>query len=73
MEGTLNECDIELQEWEDKNRARKIGASLEAEGSGVVVERGETRAERNAEDVVLDETVDIYDSGGVDASDEYEH
>ena len=42
----------------------------------MVVEGGETRAERNAGDVILDETVNIYNSGRVaqiDASDEDEH
>ena len=73
---TLKESEIEFAEWEDKYRARQIGAAVEAEGGGVVVEGGETRAERNAGDVILDETVNVYNSGRVaqvDASDEDEH
>jgi hypothetical protein len=44
---------------------REIGTWRKVQRAGVVVEDSEATSERDSEDVVLDEPVDVDDGGGI--------
>lgn len=71
---TSDEGDVNIPNGNDNHGPGEICGRREA-GGGLVVEAGETRSERNAGEIVLNEAVDVDDGGGVaelNASDEHE-
>ncbi|KAM4068263.1 hypothetical protein ACB094_M001300 [Castanea mollissima] len=62
---TLKKSDVEVADWDHEDGAGEIGARREVEEADVVVELGEARSEGGTRDVVLDETVNVDDGGGV--------
>lgn len=62
---TFNKGDIEFTKRNDHNRAREISTGRKMKRPSMVIECGGAGSKGNTGDVVLNETVDVDDGGGV--------